>query len=191
MTERSNLNKSMLTTIDRMAKKALRMIAKLLGIAMLLVLGFGAGAIVANEHEVNHAASALRKCNLSQAYAPTFYLRGFTGFRDTFEQAVFEIKEDQRTAFMQEIGHTEGWTVKPVTAEDFRTFSKAFWYKEFPPIPEAMVFDAWFYRETHEPSEWSHVATGSLSSIGTVGYGFEFAVFDMETGMMIFVDQFG
>lgn len=170
-----------------------RTIVKLLGIVLLLLLAFGAGALYENEHtlHVNHAAYALKKCNLSQTYAPSFCLRGFTGFRDTFEQIVFAVEETQKSALMQEIGHATGWRAEPVTAEDFRAFSKAFWYQEFPPIPDEMIFDAWFYRETHEPTDYAHIATGSLSSIGAVGYGFEFAMFDMETGLMIFIDQFG
>lgn len=170
-----------------------RRIVKLLGIAMLLMLAFGAGALYANEKaaHVNDAAHALRKCNLSQTYAPSFSLSGFTGFRDTYEQIVFAVDEGQKTALMQEIGHATGWTAGAVTAEDFRAFSKACWFREFPPIPDDMVFDAWFYRETHEPTDYAHMATGSLSSIGAIGYGFEFAVFDMETGLMIFIDQFG
>lgn len=170
-----------------------RMIIKLLGIAMLLILAFGAGAFYANEktsHQ-NHAAHALKKCNLSQTYAPSFSLHGFTGFRDTYEQIVFAVGVEHRSALMQEISHATGWTAEAVTAEDFRAFSKACWYWEFPPIPDDMVFDAWFYRETHEPTDYAHIATGSLSSIGAVGYGFEFAVFDGETGLMIFIDQFG
>lgn len=170
-----------------------RTIVKLLGIAMLLILAFGAGALYANEktsHQ-NHAAHALKKCNLSQTYAPSFSLHGFTGFRDTYEQIVFAVGVEHRSALMQEISHATGWTAEAVTAEDFRAFSKACWYWEFPPIPDDMVFDAWFYRETHEPTDYAHIATGSLSSIGAVGYGFEFAVFDRETGLMIFIDQFG
>ena len=174
-------------------EKALRRIAKLLGITMLLALAFGAGVLYENEHvlQVNHAAWALKKCNLSQAYAPRFCLRGFTGFRDTYEQIVFAVEEDQRPVLIQEISRTKGWTAEPVPEEDFLAFSKAFWYKEFPPLPGGMVFDAWFYRETHEPSGYVHVATGSLSPIGAIGYGFEFAVYDIETGLMIFIDQFG
>ena len=170
-----------------------RTIVKLLGIVLLLLLAFGAGALYENENalQVNHAAYALKKCNLSQTYAPSFCLRGFTGFRDTYEQIVFAVEETQKTALMQEIGRATGWRAEPVTAEDFRAFSKAFWYQEFPPIPDDMVFDAWFYRETHEPTDYAHIATGSLSSIGAVGFGFEFAVFDLETGLMIFIDQFG
>ena len=168
-------------------------IVKLFGIAMLLMLAFGAGALYANEKtsHVNPAAHALKKCNLSQTYAPSFSLRGFTGFRDTYEQIVFAVDEKQRSALMQAISRATGWTAEAVTAEDFRAFSKACWYREFPPVPDDMVFDAWFYRETHEPTDYAHIATGSLSSIGAVGYGFEFAVFDMETGLMIFIDQFG
>lgn len=170
-----------------------RTLVKLLGFAMLLMLAFGAGVLYENEKtpHVNHAGHALKKCNLTQTYAPSFCLRGFTGFRDTYEQIVFAVDEKLRPALMQEISRATGWTAQAVTAEDFRAFSKACWYKEFPPLPDDMVFDAWFYRETHEPTDYAHIATGSLSSIGAIGYGFEFAVFDMETGLMIFIDQFG
>ena len=86
-------------------EKALRSIAKLLGITMLLASAFGAGVLYENEHvlQVNHAAWALKKCNLSQAYAPRFCLRGFTGFRDTYEQIVFAVEEAQRPVLIQEI----------------------------------------------------------------------------------------
>lgn len=65
-------------------------------------------------------------------------------------------------------------------------------YADVLDVPEDIVFDAWFYRKTDEPASWSkHVSSGSLKDIGQVGNGFEFAVYDLETGLFIFVDQFG
>ena len=87
--------------------------------------------------------------------------------------------------------NTEGWIVSPVTEAELRGFSKCFWYPDLLTIPDNTVFDAWFYRETSQPILGAETAKDCFSSIGKIGRGFEFAVFDLETGIIVFVDQFG
>lgn len=161
---------------------------------LLCIVAFFAGRVIQSEKDsdFNHAEYALKKTSLPEAYAPSYCLHGFTGFRDTFEQAVFEIPYmADREALMQCIRQTDGWTFAPATAQEFLAFASCFWYPTIVSVPDSVVFDAWFYRETDSPTPWAHAADGCFSTIGEVGNGFEFAVYDLETGLFIFVDQFG
>ena len=58
---------------------------------------------------------------------------------------------------------------------------------------DEITFDAWYYRETVEPDTFSgRIPRGPLEQIGScVGRGFEFAIFDVETGLFVYIDQFG
>lgn len=171
---------------------------RMLGIAaVLLAIAFFAGRLVENQElsSINHAEYALEKMNFSTKYAkecaPSFCLHGSTGFRDSYRVTAFQLSDGcDGEDFLEIIQRTEGWTVAPVSEEDLRGFAESFWYPELIPMPDNTVFDAWFYRETREPFG-SARAKGCFSSIGRIGYGFEFAVFDVETEMVIFVDQFG
>ena len=143
----------------------------------------------------SYARNALEKTGMSAEFAPGYCLHGFTGFRDTFHQVKF-IVEDQhdRKALMAEMTSADGWHVSQVTAAEYLEFQKnCMWtYSQALSVPEEVVFDAWFYCETDEPAPWSKQMTaGALKEIGQVGNGYEFAVFDAETGMFIFADQFG
>jgi len=55
-----------------------------------------------------------------------------------------------------------------------------------------IVFDAWYFLETAGPVSYAEDVTfESLLESGYIGDGFEFAVFDVQSGLFIFVDQFG
>ena len=164
----------------------------LLSAAVLLAAAFFAGMLVESLTSINHAEYALKKMNLPEQYAPSFCLRGYTGFRDSYMMTAFQIQYAiDRKDLLKRMANTEGWTVSPVTEAELRRFSRSFWYPDLMPIPDNTVFDAWFYRETSEPILGAETAKDCFSSIGKIGRGFEFAVFDVETGIIVFVDQFG
>ena len=120
-------------------------------------------------------------------------MHGFTGFRDSFEQTKFRVQyAEDREALLSDIARAKGWRVAPVKAEEFTAFQKQYMWWAVLDVPTDVVFDAWYYHETHEPADYSlKVTDGTLAEIGRVGYGFEFAVYDAESGLFIFVDQFG
>lgn len=175
-------------------KRLIKAVGVLLVVFFLCGVSLLAGALIANESEINHGEYALRKTHLPVEYAPTYSLYGFTGMRDSFSQTVFTVDywSDDREALMNAIRQTEHWHVEPVSAEDFRSFAAHTWYPDIVQVADDMVFDAWYYIETTKPlSSIAHEASGAFASIGQIGYGFEFAVYDLETGLFIFVDQFG
>ena len=160
--------------------------------AVLLVIAYFAGMYNGEQELANmdHAKYALKKMNLPAGYAPQFCLHGGTGIRDSYGITAFQVQCD-REDLLKCIQRADGWTVAPVSEEELRGFAESFWYPELMPVPDNTVFDAWFYRETAEPTLYSESAKDCFSSIGKIGRGFEFAVFDVETGMVIYVDQFG
>ena len=159
---------------------------------VLLVIAFFAGMLVENEklHALNDAEFALRKLNLPEEYAPPFNLHGNTGFIDSYSVVAFQVEyPEERVNLLECIRHAEGWSVAPVLEEELREFAKCFWYPDLILTPKGTVFDAWFYRETSGPISWAKTAKDCFSSIGRIGDGFEFAVYDVDTGFLIFVDQ--
>lgn len=91
-----------------------------------------------------------------------------------------------------EVAQTENWRIEKVSAEDFRDFTSYTWYPEVVQVADDIEFDAWYYLETTEAQgSIVHQAPGMFESIGLIGRGFEFAVFDVDTGLFIFIDQFG
>lgn len=174
-----------------MKKHILKIGRNLIIAVILLTLAFCAGRIYENENIGNQAASALLKTGLPTLYAPDYSLCGFTGFRDYFSQTVFLVEYDQQD-LLSAIQNTKHWTVAPVSAEDLRSFASHTWYPDISQVSDDIVFDAWYYIETTEPTDYYRPqATGALETIGTIGRGFEFAVFDVETGLFIFIDQLG
>ena len=175
-------------------KKRLLLIAAALIIALA---GYLKGSFDADmRHEsFSYAENALKKTGLPEKYAPSYCLHGFTGFRDTFLQVKFIVQyQKDREELLGKMASAKGWHIAQVQGDSYLEFQQlCMWeYADVLDVPEDIVFDAWFYRETDEPASWSkHVSSGSLEDIGQVGNGFEFAVYDLETGLFIFVDQFG
>lgn len=58
-------------------------------------------------------------------------------------------------------------------------------------VRDDAAFDAWYYRETAGSYNAPGIPDGPFAEIGQIGRGFVFAVFDAETGLFIFVRQFG
>lgn len=174
-----------------MKKSILKIGRNLIITILLLTLAFCAGRIYENESIGNRAAIALLRTGLPTVYAPDYSLYGFTGLRDSFSQTVFLVEYNQQD-LLNAIQKAEHWTVAPVSAEDFRSFVSHTWYPDISQVSNDIVFDAWYYVETTESTDaFHHQATGALEAIGALGRGFEFAVFDIETGLFIFIDQFG
>ncbi len=154
---------------------------------------FLAGILTANESEVDYSETALRKTGLPTQFAQHYALYGLTAGRDYFSQTVFQVPySSEQQDLLNIMASTDNWRIAKVSAEDFRGFNAHTWYPDVVQVADDIVFDAWYYLETAEPMEGIvHQATGTLESIGTIGYGFEFAVFDVDTGLFIFIDQFG
>lgn len=185
--------------MERICEKRIMKRIIRIGIAILLA-GF-IGCIVGDlragirQSALNRAAIALEKTGLPEMYAPSYSLYGFTGFRDTFSQTKFIVQaKDEREQLFSDISSSKRWRVAPVTAEEYLSFQKTCiqWYSAVLDVPADIVFDAWYYRETSEPNVLSgHAPEGALEEIGHVGYGFEFAVYDRESGLFVFTDLFG
>ncbi|MBR6788160.1 MAG: hypothetical protein IKM26_09625 [Clostridia bacterium] len=170
----------------------------LMFIVLAGVVGYTGGLLTADiSHEFsNHAEIALRKTGLNVQYAPEYSLYGFTGFRDSFSQTKFAIEYDhEKQQIFSDMKLANNWHISPVSAEDFLAFQEAcaWTYSSVLDLPANIIFDAWYYLETCAPAAPSSpaVPSGALSAIGQIGHGFEFAVYDLETGLFIFIDQHG
>ena len=161
-------------------------------IAAYMLGGVRAGLL---HSAINYAERALKKTGLPTTYAPGYCLHGEISSRDSFVQTKFvvEYQSDRRT-LLEEAKRAKGWRAAPVTATEYLAFQRACLWKcgEVLSVPADTVFDAWYYCETSAPVSNAVAApAGALEEIGPVGRGFEFAVFDAETGLFVFVDQFG
>lgn len=174
-----------------------RTVALFLLVGFVGIIGYGIGVITAGTQasSLDRAAYALRKTGLAEELAPHYWLYGFTGFRDTFAITQCRLHDDEdRLLLLAQTKRTKGWHQDSVTVQDFETFaSSTLWeYAEVLQLSEGMVFDAWYYCETSAPASFDSMApAGPFEEIGQTGRGFEFAVYDADTGMFIFVDQFG
>ena len=170
-------------------------VKSILVICVIGFLGYIVGTIDANTRNemMNHAVVALERTGISSKYAPNYSMYGFVGFRDMFSQTKFKVYYDSdRKALFNDIAEAKHWHVAPVTGDEYLRLQRACMCNDVIDVPEDVVFDAWYYLETTEPTQYSGFApNGALSEIGQIGRGFEFAVFDLETGLFIFVDQFG
>lgn len=161
-------------------------------------IGWFVGMLQENQKltSINYAAYALESTGLPGEYAPTFSLHGYTGFRDSYMQTEFCIDYPRdRQAILEIIANIEHWRVAPVTALEYSDFaSNIMWgYNNSRQLSDEIVFDAWYYRETTEPhAPNNRVPKGPMEQIGPyAGRGFEFALFDTDTGLFIYIDQFG
>lgn len=145
---------------------------------------------------INYAAYALKSTGLPSEYAPGFSLHGYTGFRDSYMQTEFCIDfPSDRQTILKLIQNTDHWYTAPVTASEYSDFAgNVMWqYENSWRCSDEIVFDAWFYRETSEPhAPNNRVPEGPMEQIGPyAGRGFEYALFDVDTGLFIYIDQFG
>ena len=139
------------------------------------------------------ATHALQKTNIIQDFVPDFVFHGSHIGRDMYSQTFFEFSYTDRKELMDIIRNTDGWHVETLTSEDYCDFVEITWY---PSMVKQMIcgdieFDAWFYRETTPSAGYEPMIGGYFSFLGRAARGFEFAVFDKETGLFIFIDQFG
>lgn len=164
--------------------------------ALAAWLAFFAGRLTASEHlnSIRVAESSLEQVSLSKDYAPDYCLSGATGFRDYLTQTAFVIQyPSDRAAMLREIAHTVGWHMAQVTAQDYRLFAHAALWTEAEVLQawDDVCFDAWFYHETTPPWNPPELPAGPLSEIGELGRGFRMALFDAESGLFVYVNQFG
>jgi hypothetical protein len=166
-----------------------------LGVLIVATIAFFIGGLCGDMQQQSHSAYALKKTGLPSEYAPVYELHGFTGSRDSFMQTEFLVQyEADRESLLSEIKRTKNWHWQPVTAAQYQRFQSAYmWdYGNVLSIPNDIVFDAWYFLETAGPVSYSEGPDfENLLESGYVGRGFEFAVFDVQSGLFIFVDQFG
>ncbi len=175
-------------------KRGTRILAGLAAMAAALVIAFFAGRLSGNTRlfTPNAAETALEQTGLPRDYAPPYAMHGMADGRDSFEQTVF-CAAREREALLQWMSRTQGWRIAEANAEDYRRFAEtAMWSCQAAvQVQDDVTFDAWYYRETAEPYNAPGVPDGPFAEIGQAGRGFVFAVFDAETGLFIFVRQFG
>lgn len=176
-----------------MKNRIMKAVRALLIFCVVAGISYFAGVISANENAVNHSETALQKTGLPTQFSQHYSLYGLTAGKDYFSQTVFQVEySSERQDLLNVMAHTDNWRIEKVSAEDFRGFAAHTWYPEVVQVADGIEFDAWYYLETSEP--WGsivHQATGVFEPIGLIGRGFEFAVFDIDTGLFIFIDQFG
>lgn len=179
------------------AVKALWILFSVCLILFLIAIAYFSGRIQESLSlsGVNQAKYALRKTGLPADDAPVFSLYGTWGFRDFLDITVFNIEwETDRAELFDAMKDAQGWTCAPVTSDEYDRFADAaFWsYADVVMIPEDMMLDAWYYRVSTEPSGYESFAPkGPFEEIGQIARGFEFAVYDVETGFFALIDQFG
>ena len=175
-------------------KRGTRILAGLAAMAAALVIAFFAGRLSASTRlfAANAAETALEQTGLPRDYAPPYAMHGMADGRDSFEQTVF-CAAREREVLLQWMSRTQGWRIAEAGAEDYRRFAEtAMWgYQSAVQVSDDVTFDAWYYRETAEPYNAPDVPDCPFAEIGQTGRGFVFAVFDAETGLFIFVRQFG
>lgn len=139
------------------------------------------------------ARNALQLTGIRQDFDPDFVFHGSHIGRDMFSQTFFEVSYGDRKELMRLIRSTDGWHSEALTAKDYCDFVEITWYPSMIQhmISDDIVFDAWFYRETTPSAGFEPMLHGYFSFLGQAARGFEFAVFDEDTGLFIFIDQFG
>lgn len=180
--------------------KWLRRILYILLAAALCVVSFQAGAFwdsfLSEKPYADHAAkaaNAFAKTNLA-SFEITYVLHGSNIGRDMYSQTVFEVPYDtDKKELMECIRNADGWHVEAITADDYRDFVEITWYPSMVQhtVSDDIVFDAWFYRETCPSAGYEKMMKGRFSYMGRAARGFEFAVYDKDTGLFIFIDQHG
>ena len=179
------------------ARKFLVIMAAAIALALLLGAAFVVGSLIESEgrSERARAETALRDTGLDASFAPAFALSGLTYSRDSFEMTTFVVEGDSnRKVLLSACSAQASWHREQVTAEEFISFSDtAFWpFARALGRPRVDAFDAWYYRENAAPAGTEiELANGHFAEIGRLGRGFSFAVYDSDTGLFIYVRQFG
>jgi len=172
-------------------------IVMLLALVLIAFLSYIKGSFDADmrHDDYVYAARSLKKTGLPTECAPSYCLHGFAGSRDSFTQVKFIVDDPfERSVLLKQMKCVKGWHVTPVDGYEYLEFQNRYMWtcSAVLDVPEDIVFDAWYYHETREGSIYSEdVAVGAFSEIGRIGRGYEFAVYDSETGLFVFVDQFG
>ena len=173
----------------------IRRVILVIVVFFIAVIAFIIGILCGDKQMQSHSAYALKKTGLSSEYAPSYELHGYVGSRDSFMQTEFIVQyETDRDRLLSEIKKTANWHYQPVSTEQYLRFqSQYMWdFAEVLSVPNDMVFDAWYFAETAGPVSYSEGPDfENLLESGYIGRGFEFAVFDVQSGLFIFVDQFG
>ena len=165
-------------------------------VTVAVVAAFFAGRLVEapSDDAINSAECALEVTSLPGDCAPSSWLRGSAGLREFMPQTAFVIQyPSDREALFREISRTDGWHAAQVSAQEYRDFADvALWTQaEVLQVRDDTCFDAWYYCETAEPYAPPALPDGPLSEIGALGRGFRFAVYDAESGLFVYVNQFG
>ena len=136
---------------------------------------------------------ALKKTGITEELYPGLVLHDSNHSRDSYTQTLFSVPKWDRISLLEQMRQTENWHIEAIQAFDFRGFANVTWYSELNHalIADDVQFDAWYY-VVRSPS-WGDEETpsGYFSKLGRVGRGFTFALFDVETGLFVFIDQFG
>ena len=140
------------------------------------------------------AAYAFKETGLFPSFDVDYVLEGSHLGRDSFRLTVFEIPyEAYKSELMILITDAEGWHVEAIGAGDYRDFAEVTWFPSMlqATVADDIVFDAWYYRKTTPSAGYEPMQKGCFRFLGRAARGFEFAVYDRETGLFIFIDQFG
>ena len=185
-----------LAVFARPKKKIWRVVCLLPVTALIAGIAFFAGMLF-NEIPTTeeNALYALRKTGLRFDEPGYFSLHGAWGWRDFFEVTEFVVPyETNRNSLLDEISNTEGWHTEDIVYEEYISFCEsALWGDyEYRLLPHDIVFEAWYYCETSETSDnYGYTCEGAFAEIGRLGRGFDFAVYDADTGLFIYIHQFG
>jgi len=185
-----------LAVYARPKRKIWRILSLLPVTALISVIAFFAGALWNSVPTAEEKAQyALKNTGLTFSETGSFSLHGSYGWRDFYDITEFIIPyPENRQALLTEMKTTEGWHMAEVAYPEYLDFCELALWADFEIImlPEDTVFEAWYYRETCEPSGFSyHTNKGAFEDIGKLGHGFTFAVYDVDTGLFIYFNQHG
>ncbi len=179
-------------------KKILKTMLQLTAAACLIWIAYFFGTIDSSMDEPyrdEHAKAlyALQKTGITADFVPEFVVHGSHIGRKHFIQTVFTVSYADRERLLETMRPTEGWHIEHISVSDYRGFADVVWYPEMTKsmIADDVGFDAWYYRTTKPSAGWEEIPAGHFGSLGRVGRGFVFAVYDAETGLFVFIDQFG
>ncbi|MDO5435832.1 MAG: hypothetical protein Q4G19_05635 [Clostridia bacterium] len=190
-----------MTDTGKTRRKRLRRILKILLVAVLCIVSMIIGAFWKVFQEENpypdhtaKSAYAFSKTNLSPSFEVNYVLDGRHTGRDSFIQTIFEVPYSaNREELMELIRNADGWHAETITADDYRSFAEVTWYPSIVKntVSDDIEFDAWFYCVTAPSAGYEPDIGGHFSFLGQAARGFEFAVFDQDTGLFIYIDQLG
>lgn len=172
-------------------------VAVLCGISVMIGTRINLESILLEKPYAHHAAKAsyaFEETGLTPSFEIPYVLDGSLVGRDNYKQTIFEVPyRSEREELWGLIQNTDGWHAETITADDYRSISEITWYPSLVnnTIADDIEFDAWFYRETVPAVGYERRINGYFSFLGQAARGMEFAVFDKDTGLFIFIDQRG